>query len=421
MEEKGGRGGIGKITPKGNTITFKRRIRLLTTAKSDIARQGMRLYFLDHLRSFIIIVVLLYHAALAYMVRGPQWYYVIDTQNSFLFNVIVTISDVFVMPTLFFLAGFFGIRSLIHTGSTAFWRSKVVRIVFPYFVGIIFLAPAVNYIYFLSRVDTPPAYLNFWGNVFFGLARQHAHLWFLGVLTIFFLGLSLIHRFYKPLDCIEGRPSLPSKKFIIGFALATSIAFFCAKQFMDDFTWVMIPNVLMFQPTRCTLYVFYFMLGVYAYRKQWFAASGYMPNVKFWMPLAVVLGGVYAQYRIALWPKRDLALVMIGNDLLYGFFCLAAVFGLVALFHQRMNYTSDLLSKLAKNSYAIYFIHQPVLMLSILAVREYQLPVVVKYVLSCAVALLICFFVSELFLSKLTPFGGRKKRAVLVDAKKCNG
>ena len=68
---------------------------------------GKRMYFLDHLRSFIIILVLGYHGALAYMVRGPQWYYVVDTQNSFLFNVIVTISDVFVMPTLFFLAGFF--------------------------------------------------------------------------------------------------------------------------------------------------------------------------------------------------------------------------------------------------------------------------------------------------------------------------
>ena len=101
------------------------------------------------------------------MVRGPQWYYVVDTQNSVLFNVIVTISDVFVMPTLFFLAGFFGVRSLLRTGQVAFWRSKVVRIVIPFFMGILFLAPAVNYIYFLSRLDTPPAYLDYWWNIFF--------------------------------------------------------------------------------------------------------------------------------------------------------------------------------------------------------------------------------------------------------------
>ena len=386
---------------------------MVNTEKLDPNKQealGERLYFLDHLRSFIIIVVLLYHAALAYMVRGPQWYYVVDTQNNFLFNIIVTISDVFVMPTLFFLAGFFGIRSLMRTGQSAFWRSKVVRIVIPYFAGIIFLAPVVNYIYFLSRFDTPPAYLDYWWNVFFGLARQHAHLWFLGVLTVFFMGLSLAYRFYKPLERRADKPALPSNKFILGFGLATSVVFFCAKQVVDDFTWVMIPNVIMFQPTRCTLYVFYFVLGIYAYRKQWFGFSGYMPQVRFWLPMAVLLGGVYAQYRIALWPQRELMLVMIGNDLLYGFFCLAAVFGLISLFHQRMNYTSKLLDQLAKNSYAIYFIHQPVLMLVILAVRGYQLPVVIKYILACVLAMLICFLVSERLLSPLAPFGGRRKK-----------
>ena len=343
------------------------------------------------------------------MVRGPQWYYVVDTQNSFLFNVIVTISDVFVMPTLFFLAGFFGVRSLLRTGQVAFWRSKVVRIVIPYFMGILFLAPAVNYIYFLSRFDTPPAYLDYWWNIFFGLARQHAHLWFLGVLTVFFLGLSLILRFYKPLECIESQPALPSGKFIAGFGLATSMAFFGAKQFIADFTWIMLPNLLMFQPTRCTFYVFYFALGVYAYRKQWFTSCGYMPNVKFWLPMAVLLGGIYARYRMVFWSKRELTVVMLGNDLLYGFFCLAAVLGLIALFHQRMNYTTNLLRKLAGNSYAIYFIHQPVLMLSILAIREYPLPVGIKYVLACFFALVICYLISELVLSRLKPFRVDKK------------
>lgn len=391
---------------------MRRRTGLANMANQSSDRQeasGVRMYFLDHLRSFIIILVLVYHAALAYMVRGPQWYYVIDTQNHFLFNIVVIISDVFVMPAMFFIAGFFGVRSLARTGHAAFWRSKIVRIVIPYFAGILFLAPAVNYIYFLSRFDTPPAYLDYWWNIFFGLARQHAHLWFLGVLAIFFLALSLAYHFYKPLGSVSSQPVLPSSKFIVGFGVITSIAFFCVKQFVNDYTWIMITNVLMFQPTRCTLYIFYFALGVYAFRQQWFTPQGYMPGVRFWMPAAVLLGGIYAQYRIMLWPKRDLMLVMIGNDLLYCFFCMAAVFGLIALFHNRMNYTSNLLSKLAANSYAIYFIHQPILMLIILAVRGYQLHVFIKYLIACASAIVICFLVSEFVISKLTPFSYRRK------------
>jgi len=385
---------------------------LSNTIKQDSDKQEVsatRMYFLDNLRSFIILLVLVYHAALAYMVRGPQWYYVVDTQNDFFFNIVVIISDIFVMPALFLVAGFFGIRSLIRKGHGAFWRSKIIRIVIPYFAGILFLAPAVNYIYFLSRFDTPPAYLDYWRDIFFGLARQHAHLWFLGVLTIFFLALSLAYRFYKPLGSVTSQPTLPSSKFIVGFGLVTSIAVFCAKQLVDDYTWIMITNVIMFQPTRCTLYVFYFALGVYAYRQQWFTPHGYMPGVKFWMPAAVLLGGIYAKYRIALWSKRELMVVMIGNDILYCFFCLAAVFGLIALFHYWINYTSNLLSKLAANSYTIYFIHQPILMLMILAVRGYELHVYIKYLIACVSAIVICYVVSEFVLSKLLSVNYRGK------------
>jgi peptidoglycan/LPS O-acetylase OafA/YrhL len=144
---------------------------LATIVKQSSTRKDNltnRMYFLDNLRSFIILLVVVYHAAIAYMIRGPQWYYVVDTQNNFFFNIIVIFSDVFVMPVMFLLAGFFAIRSLSQKRQLVFWQEKIVRIVMPYFAGIIFLAPAINYVYFLSRFDTPPAYLDYWGNIFFG-------------------------------------------------------------------------------------------------------------------------------------------------------------------------------------------------------------------------------------------------------------
>ena len=385
---------------------------LTLTPKSSIVQESLtkRMYFLDNLRSFIILLVVIYHAAIAYMVRGPQWYYVIDTQNSFFFNIFVIFSDVFVMPAMFLIAGFFAIRSLARNGQSAFWQDKIVRIVIPYFAGIIFLAPAVNYIYFLSRFDTPPAYFDYWINTFFGLARQHAHLWFLGVLTLFFLVLSLVYHFYKSLGSVEDKPTLPSIKLIIGFGLITSISYFCVKQFLDDYTWIMVKHVIMFQPTRCVLYGFYFVLGIYAHRKQWFTAYGYMPRISFWGPSAIVLGGIYTQFRIMFWVKRELLIVMVGNDLLYSFFCLTAVFALVALFYRWMNYTSNMLSKLAGNSYAIYFIHQPILMLLILAVRGYQLNVFVKYLIVSVSTIVICSFVCEYLLSKIPSFSYRGKQ-----------
>lgn len=384
------------------------------TAREKYNSQGQdghssRMYFLDNLRSFIILLVVLYHAALAYMVRGPQWYYVVDTQNAFFFNIVVICSDVFVMPVMFFLAGFFAIRSMIRKSQLAFWQDKIVRIVIPYFAGIIFLAPVVNYMFFLSRSVTPPPYLDYWANTFFHLARQHAHFWFLGVLTLFFLGLSLIYRCYKPLSYDAEQSSLPSITFILGFGVVTSIVFWGIKQVLDDYTWIMIKHLIMFQPTRCVLYIFYFALGVYAYHRRWFFAGGYMPEVKFWVPAAIVLGSCYTQFRILFWAKKDQLLVMVGHDLLYCFFCLATVLALAAFFYRYVNYTSGFLSKLAGNSYGIYFIHQPILMLLILAVRGHELNVFVKYLAASGVTIVLCYLAGEYVLSKLPLFNYRKK------------
>jgi hypothetical protein len=284
-----------------------------------------------------------------------------------------------------------------------------VRIVIPYFAGITLLAPAINYIYFLSRFSAPPAYFDYWVNIFFGLARQHAHLWFLGVLTLFYLIVSLAYYFYKPLGKVKDSPTLPSCKVIIGFGLLASLAFFCTKQFVDDYSWVMVKHVIMFQPTRCVIYALYFALGIYAHRHQWFTAYGYIPSIQFWAPAATMLGGIYSQYKITFWAKRELLLVMAGNDLLYSFFCLAAIFALAASFHRWLNYTSNLLSKLAANSFGIYFIHQPIVMLLVLAIRGYALNVFVKYLIVSVVAILLCYLLCEYILGKLPSFRSRDK------------
>lgn len=368
-----------------------------------------RFYFLDNLRSVIVLLVVIYHAAIAYMINCPKWFYVIDTQSNLFFNVFVIINDVFLMPVMFFIAGFFGIRSLVRKPQLVFWQDKIVRLVIPYFVGILFLAPAINYIYFLSRPEVPPPYLYYWGNIFFNLARQHAHFWFLGLLVLFFLLLSLIYRFYKPLGQVSDIPAIPTVKFFIGCGLLTSAVFFGVHQIFDDSTWLMLQHVLMIQPTRCTLYIFYFALGVYAHRQQWFSISGYAPITKYWVPLSVLLGSVYAGYKIILWPKRQLMLVMIGNDILQAFFCLTAIFALLAFFQQRFNYSSNLWQKLSANSYAIYFIHQPIVMLLLLAVRGFPLNVFVKYLLVSAAAVTVSYLVCEYGLSKIPSFSNKNK------------
>jgi glucan biosynthesis protein C len=45
-----------------------------------------RLHYLDNLRAFAIILVIVLHAAITYMADPPSWWYVIDADRSVVFT-----------------------------------------------------------------------------------------------------------------------------------------------------------------------------------------------------------------------------------------------------------------------------------------------------------------------------------------------
>jgi peptidoglycan/LPS O-acetylase OafA/YrhL len=44
--------------------------------------QTNRIYFLDNLRAFVIVLVVVLHGSMTYMAYAPPWWYVLDSQNS---------------------------------------------------------------------------------------------------------------------------------------------------------------------------------------------------------------------------------------------------------------------------------------------------------------------------------------------------
>ena len=63
-----------------------------------------RHYYLDNLRSFTVLVVIVFHAALAFMVYCPSWWPVIDPQQNVFFLGVVMLTDVPIMPIMFIVA-----------------------------------------------------------------------------------------------------------------------------------------------------------------------------------------------------------------------------------------------------------------------------------------------------------------------------
>ena len=99
--------GIEFVQSDMNYLNIRKEIWMIE--KGQAAVTGNRIYFLDNLRTFMIFLVVLYHAGIVYESSGfaASWWIVDDPSANDLSGILNLIIDIFVMPTIFFISGFF--------------------------------------------------------------------------------------------------------------------------------------------------------------------------------------------------------------------------------------------------------------------------------------------------------------------------
>jgi hypothetical protein len=369
-----------------------------------------RVYFLDNLKTFIILLVVFFHSAYAYSIYYSQEWYVLDPQKSLFFDIFITVAFAFMMPVMFFVAGYFGNRSLARKGQISFWRDKFYRIIIPWTLGVLILAPARGYMYSLSR-NLYPSYLGYWAHYFFGKEYQthgQAQFYFLGMLTLFYAVLSVVYLIHRPIGNVSNKPIKPSGLFFILFGLATGLIFLGGNMVIGETIW---PKIAIFDVpgSRFIPFMAYFFLGVFADRQQWFTPSGYNPSRRRWVLMCAL-----SFFILLIFLDKKLIPGEIGMALYalsYFFFCMTAVFSLLAFFQKRIGFTSGLLTSLSANSYAIFFIHYFVILWVILALRELQWNPFVKWLLVGILSVIVCYYVARYALSRTPMFSAKVKPA----------
>ena len=69
-----------------------------------------RLFFFDNIRYLTVMLVVVLHSACGYSNYMPHW--LVNDANSIFFDYLLVILGVFLMPVLFFIAGYFTLPSL---------------------------------------------------------------------------------------------------------------------------------------------------------------------------------------------------------------------------------------------------------------------------------------------------------------------
>src|ERR1044071_2364735 len=113
---------------------------------------------LSNLRAVMILIVLAFHAVLAYLASLPSGAYrfddapyrwqavpIIDSERFFGFDLFCAWQDVSLMSLMFMLAGLFTAPSLNRKGARAYLSDRWLRIGVPFLVATAILSPLAYY------------------------------------------------------------------------------------------------------------------------------------------------------------------------------------------------------------------------------------------------------------------------------------
>jgi peptidoglycan/LPS O-acetylase OafA/YrhL len=347
-----------------------------------------RLSYWDTARVTLVLLVTALHAAAAYASVIP-WWHVRGQETAPFFDLVMSVLDGFLMPTLFFIAGCFAPGSLDRTGPAGFFRAKVLRFGPTLFVYMVTLLPLMTYVGYVSRTPYPmgfPAYFMNWlasaadvgphlyTTIEDGLATRDImsthHLWFLVALVGLFGGYALwraVSRTRQDRQDRAGTRRPVRLSMLVAAGCAMALACSLVALAVPDGGWFKATALVVVQPTRLPLYAGFFGLGAYAAATGGLAAP--WPG-RWWAWLAVAVAGLgvmFVAYPAVVTPVRESPGMVFVHYLGRAFLCLG-VAGFLTCRATRRNGSGNkapgrLSRALAASSYHVYLLHMPVVVL----------------------------------------------------------
>lgn len=351
-----------------------------------------RVYFLDNLRTFLILLVVILHAGMTYEQGFDAFWIVSDPTKWNPIALVRLYLDLFVMFMLFFISGYFIPHSLKHKSSWEFIQSKFKRIMIPWIIAVFTLIPAYKVLFLFSRGIPQESWYSYFhifertgtDLAFFANNPTQNWLWFLPVLFVFqviYLGLAKT-------NVLKIEISLKTA-VVLTFVLGVIYSMIISEAGLKG--WTHSP-LIDFQNERLLVYFMSFLLGSLCKKLNVF--DGQKPNYKIYIASNVTLTislGVFTVVALNLFynlvdPNRNHFFISeFADRLVYYSTAILAMLSFLQIFIHafrfNLNKTNAMLSELSKNSYAVYIIHMIVLGIVALAMMHLPIHGGIKYVL----------------------------------------
>lgn len=351
-----------------------------------------RFYYLDNLRVFLTLLVILHHIAIAYGGEGLHPYKDPnpDFWGSILFSTFLALNQSFFMATFFFLSGFFVPGSLARKGPGHFLADRLLRL------GV----PIVCYSFLFVNVNR--YILDVWlrGNVFTPhWDLQVGHLWFLLALLLFNGGYALFRQLW-PVS-----PKVPGERFPRRLHLWLAVVGLSLLTFGVRMYFPVGRTVLGMQPAHFVHYITAFTAGVLCRRENWLghltARQGvYWGRVVLctvpWLAPLAAIAGMFQDSGAAQKLLGGFSLMALSYAVWESILMVGINIWLLWFFHSKYNEVRRCMTWAAGNAFTVYIIHQTVLICIHVLLHGLALPATMKFFVAAILAIPLCFVLSAL-------------------------
>jgi glucan biosynthesis protein C len=366
------------------------------------ARAG-RLFFVDNIRVFLTILVILHHLMITYAGTG-SWFYNEhreDLVTNALGGWFCATNQSYFMGLFLLISAYFVPGSYDRKGAVRFLKDRLIRLGIPLALYSWVINPLFVWEFFYRDAG-----LTFWryfpGQYFRTNALiGHGPLWFVEILLIF----SLVYVLWRlatrsrPAQPVVEAP-FPANGTIALFALLLGIAGFLVRILfpMDGYTF----RPLNLQFGFFAQYIALFVLGLIAYRRNWLVSlpgkTGRfwlrigLLSILLWAPMMFTNGAVDGNISFKGGANWQAGLYALWES----FMCVSMCIGVIYAFRRYLNQADKISSLLVPNAYTAYLIHAPLITYLAFAVRDVMLYPLLKFALVAPVAVLLCFGLSSL-------------------------
>jgi fucose 4-O-acetylase-like acetyltransferase len=338
----------------------------------------------------MIFLVVLYHAGGVYESTGfwATFWIVDDPATNDLVGFLNEIINIFVMPIMFFISGYFMPMSLKNKSGGAFVKSRFRRLIIPWIIAVLTLIPLYKVMFLYSR-SLPQEHWTTYFHFSKGNISSQNWLWFLPVLFLFNILYLLLSKVNIRIPNISVKSAVFGT-FLVGFVSSVGIgAIFGFRN------WTLTP-LIDFENERLLVNFMIFLLGALSFRQKIFASKPkgkklyILVSSTVWIPIFL---NIFFLIIPLVAPDGSLISPVVDRLIYWLSFYLSLLclmYVLIETFWRYVDKTGRIWNELNKNSYGVYIIHVIVLGCIALVMLNINIPSLLKYLILTVSTFVVC-------------------------------